>query len=82
MRATAIILSIMDVVVGANIRKKDFSCDYQSSIGLKSGEYGDKQIILAPTDSMIDLIDANLWGVNYPSLIPLLPIIEDIKNAE
>jgi hypothetical protein len=52
----------MDVVFGANIRKKDFSCDHQSSIGLKSGEYGDKQIILAPTDSIIGLIDANLWA--------------------
>jgi hypothetical protein len=52
----------MDVVVGPNIRKKDFSCDHQSSIGLKSGEYGDKQIILAPTDSIIGLIDANLWA--------------------
>jgi hypothetical protein len=32
------------------------------SLGLKSGEYGDKQIILAPTDSIIGLIDANLWA--------------------
>jgi hypothetical protein len=51
----------MDVILGANIRKKDFSCDHESSIGLKSGEYGDEQIILAPTDSIIGLIDANLW---------------------
>ncbi len=62
MRATAIIRSIMDVVVGVNIRKKDLSCDNHCSIGLKSGEYGDKQIILAPTDSIIGLIDANLWA--------------------
>jgi hypothetical protein len=32
------------------------------SIGLKSGEYGDKQIILAPTDSIMGFIDANLWA--------------------
>jgi len=51
----------MDVVFRANIRKKYFSCDHQSSIGLKSGKYGDKQIILAHTDSIIGLIDANLW---------------------
>jgi hypothetical protein len=60
----------MDVVVGANIRKKDFSCDHQSSIGLKSGEYGAKQIILAPTDSIIGLIDANLW----PASIQRFPL--------
>jgi len=36
--ATAMILSIIEVVVGAKLRKKDFSCDHQSSIGLKSGE--------------------------------------------
>ena len=44
------ILSIIEVVVGENIRKKDLSCDHQSSIGLKSGEYGDKQTTVAPTD--------------------------------
>ncbi len=32
MRATAIIVSILDVVVGPNLRKKDLSCDHQSSI--------------------------------------------------
>ena len=42
------IVSIIDVVVGANLLKKDLSCDHHSSIGLKSGEYGDKQITLAP----------------------------------
>ncbi len=60
MRATAIIRSIMDEVVGANIRKKDLSCDHQSSMGLKSGEYGDKQITLAPTSVIIGKIDASL----------------------
>ena len=54
--------SIIDVVVGAKLRKKDLSCDHQSSIGLKSGEYGDKQITLAPTDSIIGAIDASLWA--------------------
>ncbi len=56
------ILSIIDVVVGANIRKKDLSCDHQSSMGLKSGEYGDKQITLAPTALIIGSIDASLWA--------------------
>jgi hypothetical protein len=41
------------------------------SIGLKSGEYGDKEIILAPTDSIIGLIDANLWAGKLGS-IPVL----------
>ena len=45
-----------------NIRKKDLSCDHQSSMGLKSGEYGDKQITLAPQASIIGTIDANLWA--------------------
>ena len=36
------ILSIISGVVGANLRKKDLSYDHQSSMGLKSGEYGDK----------------------------------------
>jgi len=36
-------LSIISVVVGAKLRKKDLSCDHHNSIGLKSGEYGDKQ---------------------------------------
>jgi hypothetical protein len=36
--ATAIIVSIIDALVGANLRQKDLSCDHQSSIGLKSGE--------------------------------------------
>jgi transposase len=35
------------VVVGANLLKKDLSCDHHSSIGLKSGEYGDKQKVQA-----------------------------------
>ncbi len=32
------ILSIISGVVGAKVRKKDLSCDHQSSMGLKSGE--------------------------------------------
>jgi hypothetical protein len=35
LRATAIILSIISAVVGANLRKKDLSCYHQSSMGLK-----------------------------------------------
>jgi hypothetical protein len=56
------ILSIIDVVVGAKLRKKDVSCDHQISMGLKSGEYRDKQITLAPQASIIGTIDANLWA--------------------
>jgi hypothetical protein len=62
LEATAIIVSIIEVVAGLNLRKKDLSCDHQSSIGLKSGEYGDKQITLAPTASIIGTIDASLWA--------------------
>jgi hypothetical protein len=54
------------VVFGVNIRKKDLSCDNQSSMGLKSGEYEDKQITLAPQASIIGTIDPNLWRVSYP----------------
>ncbi len=50
----------MDEVVGANLRKKAFSWDHHSSIGLKSGEYGDKLITLAPTDSIMGTIYATL----------------------
>ena len=31
-------------------------------MGLKSGEYGDKQITLAPTSVIIGKIDASLWA--------------------
>ena len=51
---------MVDEVVGANLRKKAFSWDHHSSIGLKSGEYGDKLITLAPTDSIRGTIDATL----------------------
>jgi hypothetical protein len=60
LRATAIILSIISGVVGANRSQKDFSCDYHSSMGLKSGEYGDKQMTIAPTDSIRGTIDRTL----------------------
>jgi hypothetical protein len=50
----------MDEVVGAILRKKAFSWDHHSSIGLKSGEYGDQLIALAPTDSIRGTIDATL----------------------
>ena len=36
--ATAIILSIIAEVLGANLRNNDLSCDHHISIGLKSGE--------------------------------------------
>jgi hypothetical protein len=35
-------------------------CDHNNSIGLKSGEYGDKLIILAPTASIVGRIEAIL----------------------
>lgn len=54
------ILSTICVVVGAKLRKKDLSCDHHSSIGLKSGEYGDKQITEAPTASIIGTIKSSL----------------------
>ncbi len=48
------------VVVGENCRNKDLSCDHHNSIGLKSGEYGDKHKIEAPTASIIGLIESTL----------------------
>ncbi|MEG4524303.1 hypothetical protein QUB61_15960 [Microcoleus sp. C2D2] len=33
-----------------------------ASMGLKSGEYGDKLRTLAPQDLIIGTIDANLWA--------------------
>jgi len=36
--AVAMRVSIIPVVVGEKVRIKDFSCDHQDSIGLKSGE--------------------------------------------
>ena len=56
------ILSIISGVWGENIRKKDLSGDHHISIGLKSGEQWDKQITLAPTLSIIDLIEVSLWA--------------------
>jgi hypothetical protein len=53
-------VSTISVVVGANLRNKDLSCDHHNSIGLKSGEYGDKQIIFAPIASIIGTIEALL----------------------
>jgi len=50
-------VSTILVVVGENCRNKDLSCDHHNSIGLKSGEYGDKHKIEAPTDSIIDVIE-------------------------
>jgi hypothetical protein len=45
----------MTVVVGENIRKKDLSCDHHNSIGLKSGEYGERKRTEAPTASIIGI---------------------------
>ena len=53
-------VSTILVVVGENCRNKDLSCDHHNSIGLKSGEYGDKHKIEAPTDSIIDVIESAL----------------------
>ena len=53
-------VSTISVVVGAKLRKKDLSCDHHSSIGLKSGEYKDKQITFAPTASIIGTIESSL----------------------
>ncbi len=50
--ATEITLSTISVVVGEKVRKKDLSCDHHNSMGLKSGEYGDKHKTFAPTDSI------------------------------
>ena len=52
-------MSTILVVVGENRRNKDLNCDH-NSIGLKSGEYGDKHKIEAPTASIIGLIEASL----------------------
>ncbi|OBQ36671.1 MAG: hypothetical protein AN487_12310 [Anabaena sp. CRKS33] len=57
--ATEITVSTISVVVGAKVSKKDLSCDHHNSIGLKSGEDGDKQITVTPTDSIIGTIDAS-----------------------
>jgi len=46
--AVASKMSTILVVVGENLRKKALSCDHQNSLGLESGEYGDKFRILAP----------------------------------
>jgi hypothetical protein len=48
------------VLVGENWINKDLSCDHHNSIGLKSGEYGDKHKIEAPTASIIGLIESTL----------------------
>lgn len=53
-------VSTISVVVGEKLRKKDLSCDHHNSIGLLSGEYGDKQITFAPTASIIGSIEASL----------------------
>ena len=55
-----IIVSTILVVVGENCRNKDLNCDHHNSIGLKSGEYGDKHKIEAPIDSIIDVIESTL----------------------
>jgi hypothetical protein len=70
------------VVAGENLRRKDLSCDYHNSMGLKSGEYGDKLIILAPTASIIGAIEAILCAVraDYPLLLPLLPKVPALKT--
>jgi len=59
-RATAIILSTILVLVGENCRHKDLSCDHHNSIGLKSGEYGNKHNVEASTASIIGLIESTL----------------------
>ncbi len=53
-------VSTILVVVGENWINKDLSCDHHNSIGLKSGEYGDKHKIEAPTASILGLIEASL----------------------
>ena len=42
------------------MRKKDLSCDHHNSIGLKSGEYGERKRTEAPTASIIGTIESNL----------------------
>ena len=46
--------------VGEKLRQKYFNCDHHNSVGLKSGEYGDKFRTLYPTDAIICSIDASL----------------------
>jgi hypothetical protein len=53
-------VSTILVVVGENCRNKDLSCDHHNSIWLKSGEYGDKHKIEAPTTAIIDVIESTL----------------------
>ena len=48
------------MLVGENWINKDLSGDHHNSIGLKSGEYGDKHKIEAPTASIIGLIESTL----------------------
>ena len=55
-------MSTILVVVGENLRKKALSCDHQNSLGLESGEYGDKFRILAPVAWINGSITANLWA--------------------
>jgi hypothetical protein len=53
-------VSTILVLVGENWINKDLSCDHHNSIGLKSGEYGDKHKIEAPTTAIIDVIESTL----------------------
>jgi len=45
-------VSTILVVVGDKWIEKDLSCDHHNSIGLKSGDYGEKHKIEAPTASI------------------------------
>ncbi len=54
------LLSIIAGVLGANLRKNDLSCEHHISIGLKSGDEGNKQITLAPTLSISGTIEVSL----------------------
>ena len=65
-------VSTISVVVGAKLRKKDLSCDHHNSMGLKSGDYGDKQINFAPTAAIIGLLDGSLWAgkLSLPTTAP------------
>ena len=59
-RAVASKMSTILVVLGENWRKKDLSCDHHNSIGLKSGEQGDKFSKLAPAACINGSIVPNL----------------------
>ena len=58
------LVSIMDVVGGADHSKKKLSGDHHCSRELKYARVGDTQITIAPTTSIVGRINASLWPRN------------------